>query len=145
MPKVTVSDSKGLVQSKGTGIQFQSMPYATVQTQNTSSGSIAAPGVYTISSSIAAGALATIMPLASTFPGGVFIFRNLSADANFLTGSAEAAGVRVFKSSITGSEAQAQGSKLTMFPGIGASVALVSDGLSYLVTANSGTVNISGN
>ena len=144
MPKVTITDAKGLVQTKGTGVQFQSMPYATVQTQNTSSGSITAPGVYTISSSIAAGPLETGMPAASLFPGGVFIFRNLSADANFLTGSAEASGTKVFKGVVTGSEAQSQGSKLAMFAGIGASVALVSDGKSYLVMANSGSLAFSG-
>jgi hypothetical protein len=140
MPKVTVNDARGLIQSRGTGIQFQSTPYATIQTQNVSSGTITAPGVYTISSSIAAGAISTIMPLASAVPGGVFVFRNLSADPNFLTGSAEAGGTRVFKSTITGSEPQGQGSKLVMFPGIGASVVLISDGFSYLAVANSGTL-----
>lgn len=144
MPKVTVTDAKGLVQSKGSGIQLQSTPYATVQTQNTSSGSISAPGVYTISSSIAAGPLETGMPLASAFPGGVFVFRNLSADANFLTGSAEASGTKVFKGVITGSEVQAQGSKLALASGIGNSVTLISDGKNYCVLANSGSLSFSG-
>lgn len=144
MPKITVTDAKGLVQSKGSGIQFQSMPYATTQAQNTSSGSISSPGVYTISSSIAAGPISTIMPLASDFPGGVFVFRNLSADANFLTGSAEAIGTKVFKGAITGSELQAQGSKLALASGIGNSVSLISDGKNFCVLANSGSLSFSG-
>ena len=144
MPKVTITDAKGLIKTKGTGVQFQSMPYATVQTQNTSSGSITAPGVYTISSSIAAGPLETGMPAASLFPGGVFIFRNLSADANFLTGSAEASGTKVFKGAITGSEVQSQGSKLALAATIGNSVTLISDGKNYLVMANSGSLTFSG-
>ena len=143
MPKVTVTDAKGLVQSKGSGIQLQSTPYATVQTQNTSSGSISAPGVYTISSSIAAGPLETGMPLASAFPGGVFVFRNLSADANFLTGSAEASGTKVFKSTTADSGAT-QGSKLALAAGIGNSVTLISDGKNYCVLANSGSLSFSG-
>ena len=142
MPKVTVNDARGLIQTRGTGIQFQSTPYATIQTQNVSSGTITAPGVYTISSSIA-GAISTIMPLAAAVPGGVFVFRNLSADPNFLTGSAEVGGTRVFKSTITGSEVQSQGSKLVMFPGIGSSVVRISDGFSYLTVANSGTIGFS--
>ena len=144
MPKVVYTPGKGLFQQAGSGIQLQTTPYATVQTQNTSSGSITNPGVYTISSSIAAGPLETIMPLASSFPGGVFVFRNLSADANFLTGSAEAGGTKVFKGVVTGSELQAQGSRLALAAGIGNSVSLISDGKNYLVMANSGTLSITG-
>lgn len=144
MPKVVYTSGRGLFQQRGAGVQLESTPFSPVQTQNSSSGSVVFPGVYTISSSIAAGPLETIMPLASSVPGGVFVFRNLSADANFLTGSAEATGTRVFKSVITGSEAQTQGSRLAMFAGIGASVALISDGRSYLVMANSGTLSITG-
>ena len=144
MPKVVYTATKGLVQQKGSGFSLETMPTTTVQIQNTSSGSISLPGVYTVSSSIAAGPLETVMPLASAVPGGIFIFRNLSNDANFLTGSAEATGTKVFKNVITGSETQTQGSKLALSAYIGSSVALISDGKSYLVMANSGSLTFSG-
>jgi hypothetical protein len=141
MPKVIYTPAKGLVQQPGAGIQLQTTPYVTVQTQNVSSGTITQPGVYTISSSIAAGPLSTIMPLASAVPGGVFVFRNLSADANFLTGSAEAAGTKVFRSNADAG--LTRGSKLALTTGIGNSVTLVSDGVNFCVLANSGALSFS--
>jgi len=142
MPRVVYTTARGLTQQRGAGVSLETMPTTTVRTQNTSSGSITFPGVYTISSSIAAGPLETIMPLASAVPGGVFTFRNLSTDANFLTGSAEAAGTRVFRSNADGG--LTRGSKLALAAGIGNSVTLISDGLNFCVVTNSGSLTFSG-
>ena len=137
MPKVVYTPAKGLFQQPGSGIQLQTTPYVTVQTQNTHSGSVIQPGVYTVDGAAVVG---TVMPLASAVPGGVFIFRSLSNYAHYLTGSAEASGVRVFKNAVTGSETQVQGSKLTLAATAGSSVAVVSDGLSFLVLNSSGNL-----
>lgn len=150
---VTISDA-GVVETPGSGgltiestitlegrVVMAQLPATTVQTQNTSSGSIVAPGVYTISGSQALPVISSRMPAASSFPGGLFVFRCASNDAHFLTGSGESNGVKVFKGgfNISGSE----GSKLALSPAVGASVALLSDGVNYLVTAHSGTLTFS--
>lgn len=147
MPKVVYTAAKGLVQQKGSGFEINSdslvlsaLPTSTVQAK-TSNPTITAPGVYTLSGTVASVITGT-MPLASDVPGGIFIFRNLSATGNYLTGSAETSGTKVFKGVVTGSEAQTQGSKLTLYSGVGASVALVSDGKSFLVMASSGSLTI---
>jgi len=140
MPKVVYTAAKGLVQEAGSGVSLESSPFSPVQAK-TATFTIGTPGVYTLT----AGAIMTgTMPLASEFPGGVFVFRNGDAFANVLTGSAETAGVKVFKGVITGSEVQSEGSKLALKAVAGASVALLSDGKNYLVMAGSGSLTFSG-
>lgn len=152
MPKVTYTAAQGLVQSAGSGISFtvgssglslDSLPFSPVQA-NSANVTIAQPGVYTLSSSNGTPVTGT-MPRASAVPGGLFVFRNLSADTNLITGSAELGGTRVFKSVITGSETQTVGSKLQLAATIGNSVALLSDGKNFLILNSSGTLTFSGN
>jgi hypothetical protein len=147
MPKVVYNSAQGLVQQAGSGIElnttslsFSALPFTPVQAQ-TATFTVSAPGVYTLT----AGAIMTgTMPLASAFPGGVFVFRNGDAFANVVTGSAETAGTKVFKAPVTGSGIQDQGSKLALSNIIGASVSLISDGKSYCVLAQSGSLTFSG-
>lgn len=145
MPKVTMNDSKGLVQSSGSGVEIDStvsmtsLPTTPVSAK-TVAETIVSPGAYTLSG---AGALTMIMPLASSVPGGTFVFRTASAHAHILTGSQESNGTKVFAGQ-AGAIPDTQGSKLTLSVVSGASVALISDGASFLVMAASGSHTING-
>lgn len=145
MPKVTISDSQGLVQSAGSGLQINSsvslssLPTAAVSSQ-TSAGTLTAPGVYTLSGSVA---LTWVMPLAGSVPGGTFVFRSASAHAHALTGSQEVSGKKVFAGHL-GTTPENEGSALALSSTEGSSVALISDGNKFLVMAASGSCTISG-
>jgi hypothetical protein len=148
MAKVTIND-KGVVVEKGNGLTitspttFVSAPVAAVSALVSSSAgplSVSGGGVFTITGSAVA---EVVMPLAAACPGATFVFRNLSLDAHYLTGSAEANGTKVF-AGMAGAAPDNQGSKLTLEGTVGKSVALVSDGLSFLVMAASGSCTLSG-
>lgn len=146
MPKVTIDDTKGLVQTSGSGLEISSeltlssLPITSV-VGKTANSTIVSPGVYTVSGS---SVVTTTMPLASSVPGGVFVFRSLSdTHAHLLTGSQEASGTKVF-AGMAGATPANQGSALALASVIGSSVALVSDGKSFLVMAASGSCTISG-
>lgn len=151
MPKVVINDSEGLVQKTGSGVEINSsismnagvsmsaLPTSAVSAQ-TASATLSSPGVYTLSGSVAT---TWVMPLASSVPGGTFVFRSTSAHAHALTGSQEAQGTLVF-AGMPGAIPDAQGSKLALAAVQGSSVALISNGLSFLVMAASGSCTISG-
>ena len=141
MPKVTYTSGKGLVQETGSGVSFETTPVSPVQAITTSA-SVTAPGVYTISGSTGNGILEVVVPLASSVPGGLFVFRAASADAHYITGSSETIGTRVFKGFYSGSNGaqQPQGSKVTLTGFIGNSVSFLSDGKNYCLLAASGSV-----
>jgi hypothetical protein len=114
---------------------FTYLPETTVQTIE-ASGSITHPGVYTISNPTEAG---VFLPNPSTMPGGVVVFRSLgtAGKQHFLTGSAaDTLGKFMTNGSVTNG---ANGSRLTIGSGVGHSVSLISDGLSFCVLAVSGT------
>jgi len=144
MPKVTIDDSQGLVQSAGSGLQINSsvslshLPTTSVAAQ-TSAGTLSAPGVYTLSGSTA---LTWVMPLASSVAGGTFVFRSASAHAHVLTGSQETSGKRVF-AGMVGATPENEGSALALEGVQGSSVALISDGNKFLVMAASGSCTLS--
>jgi len=146
MPKVVVNDSQGLVQQAGSGFEvstslsLSSLPTTSVVAKSAAE-TIGSPGVYTLSSSVAA--ITMVMPTAESVPGGVFVFRSTSAHAHALTGSLETAGVKVFAGQ-AGATPDEQGSKIALASAEGSSVALVSDGKSFLVMAASGSCVISG-
>ena len=140
MPKVRYTEAQGLVQSAGAGFQTDDLPYCTVSAK-TAAFTIGQPGVYTVT---AGSAVAATMPLASSFPGGLFTVRNGDAFANFLTCSAEANGTKAFVLGSTAAASVANGSKLTLQAVAGASVAVISDGKNYIVMPGSGTVAFSG-
>ena len=145
MPKVTIDGSKGLVQETGSGfevnssISLSSLPTTSVVAKSAAE-TIGSPGVYTLSSSVAA--ITMVMPTAASVPGGVFVFRSTSAHAHALTGSLEADGVKVFAGQ-AGATPDGHGSKIALDSAEGSSVALVSDGKSFLVMAASGSCVIS--
>lgn len=138
MPKVVYNANQGLVQQTGAGVSFETTPITPVQAQ-TANVSLTAPGAYTFSGSTAVPLTGT-MPLAADVPGGIFVFRYASADTHVLTGSAEAAGTKVFKAT----NAAFAGSKIALAGDIGSSATLVSDGKSFIVFANTGSLTFSG-
>ena len=141
MPKVTYDAARGLIQEAGSGIQFETTPFSPVQnltgTQAGSDAAISAPGVYLFNVDFVHSAS---LPLASAYPGATVTVRAAYARAYALTGSAEAAGTKVF------TDGTSRGSKLAFSAGVavGDSVTLISDGKSYCVMARSGSISISG-
>ena len=131
MPKVVYTPAKGLVQEAGSGISFSTLPFAVVQTQNTSSGSVSQPGVYTVSG---AAVVTTVLPDAAVVPGGLFVFRSLSTQAHALTGSVVG---NIF------TDGTAAGKNVALRNVVGSSVSLLSDGLSYCIVAKSGSLTVS--
>ena len=146
--KVTISPVFGIKMESGSdSLQIDSALSAPAKLNVNAvvtSSIITTGGLYTLSSSTAT---TQIMPLASSVPGVNFIFRNLSAHQHVLTGSQEAQGTLVFAgpAGMTSSfSAAGQGSKFTMSGSVGVSVVLVSDGISFLVSAMSGSSTING-
>lgn len=142
--KTIISDSFGVKQvGDGSGLQIDSSlsssPTMTVNSL-TAASTLTIGGVYTMSG---VNAITTVMPLASSVPGSTFVFRNISAKAHTLTGSQETNGTLVF-AGLAGATPANQGSNLALEATAGASVALISDGLKFLVMAASGTVTLSG-
>lgn len=145
MPKVIYTESQGLYQAAGTGIQFTTdelsltaLPTTPVQAI-TAASAVTSPGVYTVSGSAI---VEVTMPDPSSVPGGVFVFRAASAHAHDLTGSAAVAGVNIF-AGMAGATPANNGQNLALENVVGSSVSLISDGLSFCVLAASGTVVIS--
>lgn len=130
MPKVTYTPAKGLLQEAGSGITLTVLPSAVVQVQNASSGSLPYPGVYTVSGT---NVVTSVLPNAASFPGGLFVIRSLSAKAHAVTGS-QAGNIFTDGTSV--------GKNIALNPLVGSSVSLLSDGLSYHLLANSGSLTI---
>lgn len=146
MPRTIISDSFGVKQvGDSTGLQIDSAlsssPTLSVNSL-TAASTLTAGGVYTIAGS--GGAVTTVMPLASTVPGSMFVFRGLSAHAHVLTGSQESNGTKVFCGTPGLTGATGSGSSLALSAVIGSSVVLVSDGKSFVLTGMSGSITISG-
>ena len=141
MPKVTYTSGKGLVQEAGAGFELESTPFTSVQPITTTLSSITSPGVYTVSGVSAA--LTTFVPNPSSIPGGIVVVRAVGTGrAHILTGSSGVAGVNIF-AGMAGATPNNLGQKITFPAATGASVSLISDGLSYCVMAASGTMTIS--
>jgi len=150
--KTTISDGKGVVESKGTGttiknavtltsaVTLDTLPKATLQAK-TAAATLTEPGAYTVSGSAA---FDLIMPLASAVPGGVFVLRTLSEHAHGLTGSAETSGTTVFCNRPDTAISGTNGSKIAVLNEVGASLTVISDGLNFCLLAASGTVTING-
>ena len=141
MPKVVYTETNGLYQATGTGIQLETTPFTPIQTI-TDTATVDAPGVYLLNKS--GGDIRINMPTAASVPGGVFVFRqaNASPRQHFLTGSQEASGTKVF-AGLLGAIPANRGGKLT-FPALqNSSVTLISDGVSFCVMAASGSMTLS--
>jgi hypothetical protein len=138
MPKVTYTASKGLIQEAGSGVSLANLPFSPVQSQNTVSASISQPGVYTMSGTAF---VTTFLPAVASVPGGHFTFRSLSAGhAHAISASSEDAGNSVIRLS----NAAFRGSNLALNTLVGSSVSLVSDGVQYVVYANTGSLILAG-
>ena len=143
MPKLTYDPTRGLVQESGSGvtlnadaITFSTLPSSAVQAV-TSTSAVTSGGVYTLSSSAA---LTVSVPPPSSLPGATLIFRSASTHAHKITGSA-AAGPNIFAGNPSQSPGNS-GQRITFPTILGTSVSLISDGLSYCITATSGTMTI---
>ncbi len=147
----TTIDGRGTVDSSsGTGLTvsvpatftdaatFTYLPETNTQTV-AASGSITYPGVYTITNVSSAG---VFLPNPSTIPGGVVVFRTLGAaggQRHFLTASVTNLGKFITDGTDAG-----QGSRVTLSTAVGSSVSLISDGLSFCVIGNSGSLAFAG-
>lgn len=143
MPKVVYNSVQGLVQQAGSGVElnttslsFSSLPFSPIQAITTTGQTLTAPGVYTVSG---ASALTTTVPDPSSIPGGMVIVRAISNKAHVLTGSANVAGVNIFRSSPLAT-ANVVGQKFTFAATVGETVTLVSDGLAFCIAAGSGSI-----
>lgn len=145
MPKVSITSASGIVESAGSGgIVMDVSPTVSVQALVSSSAApltLTTGGVYTVTGT---GATQVIMPLASAVPGALFVLRSVSAYAHWLTGSAESAGTQVFAGLPGTTGVSGSGSSLALPAVVGSSVAVVSDGKSFLLSALSGSCTISG-
>lgn len=141
MPKVTYTESEGLYQSAGTGVQFETTPFSPVQTITTTPSTVDAPGVYLLSK--ADGDITVVMPTAASVPGGVFVFRQADAGPrrHQLTGSAEVGGKKVFCGQ-AGAIPDTSGSRLRLEALQNGSVTLISDGFNFCLAAASGSIAI---
>lgn len=145
MPRTIISDSFGVKQVGGSsGLQIDSAlassPALNVNSL-TAASTLTTGGVYTVSGN---SAVTTVMPLASSTPGSMFVFRGLSNHAHVLTGSQETAGTMVFCGTPGLTGAAGSGSSLSLSAVVGSSVVLVSDGKSFVLTGMSGSITISG-
>lgn len=143
MPKLTYDPTRGLIQEIGSGvtlnadvITFSTLPSSTVQAV-TSTSAVTSGGVYTLSSSAA---LTVSVPPPSSLPGATLIFRSASTHAHKITGSTDA-GPNIFAGH-PGATPSNSGQRITFPTVLGTSVTLISDGLSYCVSATSGTLTI---
>lgn len=96
-------------------------------------------GVHTVSGSVA---LEVVMPLAAGSAGVWMTIRSLSAHQHVLTASQESNGTLAINDPnlVSGSN----GSQLALEAIVGSSVALMCDGVNWLVMSNSGSVTVSG-
>ena len=156
--QVKISTDKGVVAtSQGVGdellfeseLNIENVRYE--PTTLTKSGSITRGGLYYLSSSGACAHLKIALPVASTVPGELFIFRAISTGSHMITASNEGAG-KVIQPRIvmqySGNQAASSmpvGS-LLRFPKVtqgthitGSSATLLCDGQSFLVLALSGS------
>jgi hypothetical protein len=105
---------------------------------------VANAGITVLSAST--GVLTATMPSCASAIGSLFVFRSTSLSGQVLTGSATDAGKKCFVvqpvAPITASYACA-GSKLLMASPAGSSVAMLSDGNSWLVLSSSGSLVLS--
>ena len=167
MPKVTITDSKGLVQSTGKGVVFESAPQYKPQalsalTHAGLTGSIK-PGFAVLSAS--QGGLGTgvcaLIPAPSTVPGATLIVRSDScageipiaskANSNCISGTAGSpvamftwvSGVYGDKpSGFPASLGVPIGQRVVMGNDIGSSIQCTSDGNTWIVTSLSGSNSI---
>ena len=167
MPKVKITNSKGLVQEGGNGIEFEEAPVFKVKA-NTADFTVGVGGVYTLSGTGASPALTATMPSVASTAGATFIMRSLSQGAGHgfggsgharhtLTGSsADSSDVELFvlsgsrnagfgmSSSLRphamGSTVDGAGQKLSWGDSAGDSIMIESDGSKFHVTPFTGTL-----
>ncbi|MAG25292.1 hypothetical protein CMI47_06900 [Candidatus Pacearchaeota archaeon] len=143
MPKVKITNSKGLVQEKGSGVEFAESPVYGV-TSLTANTTVTAGGVYTFNST---SPLTATLPKAADVPGSVWTFRSLTSPVHSLTGSDVdgrsifcAAGFPTREGSGSVVDRRGDGGQLKLTGTVGAAVTLICDGRQYQVLASSGTL-----
>lgn len=163
MAKVTINSTEGLKQEAGDGLSIEmpvqfsagngwTMNSVTISTAAQASGSVIAGGLYLISASDGTtspgGGLTVRLPLASSVPGAMFVFRNTSVNPHIISASRETGGtlaiVGLISRSLDTNFKTPRGSGLTMASAVGSSAVMVCDGVSFLVLNTSGSAAPSG-
>ena len=139
MPKVVFSNSKGLVQEAGSGVEFKNGTPSMKATHHTANDTLTEGGLHTAGG----GARTLTVPAAANVPGQIFILRSTTAHAHHLTGS-DSGVVSFVNPLIAAAGGGGQGGKLTLKNVAGASVTLICDGNKYLVLGNSGSLTFGG-
>lgn len=156
MVKTTISNN-GVIQSPGAGVTITAdtmtitsgtgvSPFALTPKAQTDTRTLTSihAGNMTLSSSTG-GAKTLTMPVANTVPGAFFTVLSLSADAHVLTASGEPNGTKAFTVPTCGIDVTgSSGSKVTLEAVASSSIALICDGVNYLVIGGSGTITFSG-
>jgi len=123
--------SRGLIQEQVTSETPMEgvSPGKLNSTALTASTTLTQPGFYTVSGG---SALTITLPAATTVPGAQWIFRSLSAHAHVLSGAAGG--------SVRYTNGTSDGGMITFPATVGSSVVMQSDGLTYIVLGNSGSM-----
>jgi len=160
MPKIKVTDNKGLVQETGTGVDIESKFKKSVSydvTDLTADTTLVRGGVYTFTSTAT---ITGTLPKAEDVPGSLWVFRTRTHDqAHCLTGSNAGIGIvatsgeKLFCMNPTGvsgtmhagaTAAQANpktsGGELKLSASAGCAVTLMCDGFQYHALSASGTL-----
>jgi hypothetical protein len=141
MPKVKITNKKGLVQEGGSGVELEVSPTLSANTVSKTS-TLTQGGLFVLSASDGQTAITVTLPTAASVAGSMFIFRVNSEDAHILTGSDSGVNSFIGLSGALGT--QGSGGKVT-FPAVeGSSAAMLSDGRQYLVLNTSGTLAYTG-
>jgi len=145
----TKINGRGVITSAGSGLKIAADvnnsgfgPYALSAVTHTAlSNTLTAKnaGINFLAASAGEG-VTIIMPTAASVPGAFYTLKNTSAgQSHTITGSQETDGTLVF------TDGTDNGSRISMASAlVGTSVALVSDGTSFLVLAISGSTTIAG-
>jgi len=160
MPKIKVTDNKGLVQETGTGVDIESKFKKSVSydvTDLTVNTTLTRGGVYTMNSE---STITGTLPLASSVPGSLWVFRVKSHDQQHsLTGSNAGIGIvatsgeKLFCMNPTGvsgtmghgatdavANPKTSGGELKLSASAGCAVTLMCDGFQYHALSASGTL-----
>ena len=114
MPKVKVTNSKGLVQEGGNGIEFEQSPTYTTTAlvaADSNTPTLGAGGFYTFSGSDGASQITASMPAVSSCAGAVWTMRSTSTGTDLGNGNVKA------RHHLTGAAADSASTSLFIFSG----------------------------
>lgn len=141
MVKIRVTDA-GIIQEPGSG--FEGAPTSVSVGTKTATSTLTAGDAGLTILSASQGALTITLPAVADAPGAMFIFRSTSPSAHIVSSSLDAGNrISVGAGTITAADLVRSGtnaSRITFPTLAGTSVALMSDGVSWLVLGGSGSM-----